>query len=314
MITTSITEAFHLLDEKQNTTQQVMENTTVYTNNVLLDSNSSVPDLLAEKSHHNQSGTSSAEETVFLPTYTSLPTTKLEEEPNPFEQSFESTVKMQKTAITTKLPSAKSIDNPKPTRLDALENQWDSLRSGILSPSMLPGPTTTAATGRRTIKYENGNTFYNHTYENPPPTVVKQHSRKKSNSSSSEGSFQSTQNKKQKTTTSKNNSRQSADPEDEEKRKNFLERNRIAALKCRQRKKQWLQNLQTKVEYLAADNERYHMQANALRGELINLKTLLMAHKDCPINQQEMKIALNRPIPGVPSLPHLLSNNTTEDA
>lgn len=65
---------------------------------------------------------------------------------------------------------------------------------------------------------------------------------------------------------------------------------------------------------MAADNEQYHMQANALREELINLKTLLLAHKDCPINQTEMKIALNRPIPGAPSLPHLLSHNTTEDA
>merc|ERR1711939_1241313 len=35
---------------------------------------------------------------------------------------------------------------------------------------------------------------------------------------------------------------------DEEKRRNFLERNRVAALKCRQRKKQWLANLQAKVE------------------------------------------------------------------
>jgi hypothetical protein len=55
---------------------------------------------------------------------------------------------MQKT---TKLPSVKSIDNPKPTRLDALENQWDSLRSGILSPSMLPGPTTTGKVCEREI-------------------------------------------------------------------------------------------------------------------------------------------------------------------
>jgi hypothetical protein len=60
------------------------------------------------------------------------------------------------------------------------------------------------------------------------------------------------------------------------------------------------------VEYLAADNEQYHLQANSLREELINLKTLLMAHKDCPISQQELKVALSRPIPGVPNLPHLL--------
>ncbi|KAI9267301.1 hypothetical protein EDC94DRAFT_23466 [Helicostylum pulchrum] len=273
----------------------------VYTNNVLLDSNTTP----AEK--NNNSGSSSAEGAVFLPTYAPLPTTKLEEEPNPFEQSFESTVKMQKTTTntTTKLPSVKSIDNPKPTRLDALENQWDSLRSGILSPSMLPGPTTTAV--RRPIKYEiETTTFYNHSYENPPPAAVK-HSRKISNSSSISSS--SSSNKKQKTIATTTTM---GDPEDEEKRKNFLERNRIAALKCRQRKKQWLQNLQTKVEYLAADNEQYHMQANALQEELINLKTLLMAHKDCPINQQDLKIALNRPIPGAPSLPHLLSNNTDD--
>ncbi|KAI9007013.1 hypothetical protein CLU79DRAFT_778841 [Phycomyces nitens] len=74
-------------------------------------------------------------------------------------------------------------------------------------------------------------------------------------------------------------------PEDEEKRKNFLERNRIAALKCRQRKKQWLSNLQGKVEYLSGDNDRLQMQAEALREEIVNLKTLLLAHKDCPIAQ-----------------------------
>ncbi|EPB89970.1 activating transcription factor, other eukaryote [Mucor circinelloides 1006PhL] len=71
-------------------------------------------------------------------------------------------------------------------------------------------------------------------------------------------------------------------PEDEEKRKNFLERNRIAALKCRQRKKQWLSNLQNRVEYLTNDNDQLQMEANALRKEIMDLKTLLVAHKDCP--------------------------------
>ncbi|CAO3702533.1 unnamed protein product [Rhizopus stolonifer] len=73
---------------------------------------------------------------------------------------------------------------------------------------------------------------------------------------------------------------------DDLKRKKFLERNRIAALKCRQRKKQWLENLQTKVEYLTADNEQYQLEANALRQELFRLQQLLLAHKNCPINQQ----------------------------
>lgn len=58
-----------------------------------------------------------------------------------------------------------------------------------------------------------------------------------------------------------------------------------AALKCRQRKKQWLNNLQAKVEYLTNDNEQLQIQTNALREEIMNLKTLLLAHKDCPISQ-----------------------------
>jgi hypothetical protein len=282
----------------------------------------------------------------------------LEEEPNPFEQSF----------TQLKLPSidSSSVNTSNNT------NKWNSLRSGILSPSMLPGPTQTSTGNtqnkvfcislmlnfffiiilvvRRPIKYElETTTFYNHTYENPPPTVNRahvKHTRKMSSNSNystiaggeEEGSAYNTKNnKRQKRATNTSNSVK--DPEDEDKRKNFLERNRIgkkkgkakksvmvipllnlpaqinpqtnpqtklfffftAALKCRQRKKQWLQNLQTKVEYLAAHNEQFHMQANVLREELIQLKTLLMTHKDCPINQENMKLALSRPIPGVPS-------------
>ncbi|KAF9577820.1 hypothetical protein BGW38_006726 [Lunasporangiospora selenospora] len=73
--------------------------------------------------------------------------------------------------------------------------------------------------------------------------------------------------------------------DEDEKRKNFLERNRQAALKCRQRKKQWLANLQTKVEYLSNDNEQLQAQTAALRDEIIHLKALLLAHKDCPVAQ-----------------------------
>ncbi|KAF1982701.1 hypothetical protein K402DRAFT_414759 [Aulographum hederae CBS 113979] len=74
---------------------------------------------------------------------------------------------------------------------------------------------------------------------------------------------------------------------DEEKRKNFLERNRVAALKCRQRKKQWLANLQTKVEIYSTENDALTQTVASLREEVVNLKTLLMAHKDCPIAQQQ---------------------------
>ncbi|KAL1846581.1 hypothetical protein VTK73DRAFT_251 [Phialemonium thermophilum] len=74
---------------------------------------------------------------------------------------------------------------------------------------------------------------------------------------------------------------------DEEKRRNFLERNRVAALKCRQRKKQWLANLQSKVEMFSSENDALTAQITQLREEVVNLKTLLLAHKDCPVTQQQ---------------------------
>lgn len=92
---------------------------------------------------------------------------------------------------------------------------------------------------------------------------------------------------------------------DEEKRKNFLERNRyvflicwylltyanfscrVAALKCRQRKKQWLANLQAKVELFSTENDALSGQVTQLREEIVSLKGLLLAHKDCPMGQAQ---------------------------
>jgi len=62
---------------------------------------------------------------------------------------------------------------------------------------------------------------------------------------------------------------------------------RVAALKCRQRKKQWLANLQNKVEVFSNENDQLTAQISQLREEVVNLKTLLLAHKDCPVTQQQ---------------------------
>lgn len=56
----------------------------------------------------------------------------------------------------------------------------------------------------------------------------------------------------------------------------------VAALKCRQRKKQWLASLQKKVELYTSENDALNQQVASLREELVALKTLLIAHKDCP--------------------------------
>jgi hypothetical protein len=62
------------------------------------------------------------------------------------------------------------------------------------------------------------------------------------------------------------------------------------------------------VEYLTNDNEQLQLQANALREEIINLKTLLIAHKDCAVAQQNGMVGLNLlqqqrpPPPGNPAM------------
>jgi ATF/CREB family transcription factor len=76
-----------------------------------------------------------------------------------------------------------------------------------------------------------------------------------------------------------------------------LANDRVAALKCRQRKKQWLANLQTKVEEYTSVNESLNSQISQLREEVVNLKTLLLAHKDCNISQQQaMRPFMQQPI------------------
>jgi hypothetical protein len=52
------------------------------------------------------------------------------------------------------------------------------------------------------------------------------------------------------------------------------------------------------VEYLSNDNEQLQVQANALREEIINLKTLLVAHKDCAVAQQNGGLNILQRPPG----------------
>ncbi|SPO31900.1 related to transcription factor ATFA [Ustilago trichophora] len=86
----------------------------------------------------------------------------------------------------------------------------------------------------------------------------------------------------------------------DEKRKNFLERNRQAALKCRQRKKAWLASLQAKVEYLQNDNENLQNTVSALRNENMFLKSqLVQATGGAPLPAMPMGMPL-----GMPMAPH----------
>ena len=119
---------------------------------------------------------------------------------------------------------------------------------------------------------------------------------------------------------------------EEEKRKNFLERNRqgesgarlsspqisctaelipvssrsTAALKCRQRKKAWLSQLQTKVDGLSGENERLRSIIQNLTDEVGRISAVLSSHRDCPGMPASMaQLGISLPPPPPPgSQPH----------
>lgn len=68
-----------------------------------------------------------------------------------------------------------------------------------------------------------------------------------------------------------------------DKRKNFLERNRVAASKCRQRKKQLLQKMEDELAFYSAGYRELSAQAQQLRDQLMNVRGVLVGHKDCSV-------------------------------
>jgi ATF/CREB family transcription factor len=85
---------------------------------------------------------------------------------------------------------------------------------------------------------------------------------------------------------------------EDDKRKSFLERNRIAALKCRQRKKQWLANLQAKVDYYSVENDTLNKEVAALREQVANLRSLLMDATSKEAGQFQIPLGVQQGIPG----------------
>ncbi|EXM26320.1 hypothetical protein FoTM2_011085 [Fusarium oxysporum f. sp. vasinfectum] len=65
------------------------------------------------------------------------------------------------------------------------------------------------------------------------------------------------------------------------KRSKFLKRNRIAASKCRQKKKEWMSQLEETRKDLEGENNALHKQYNGLVDELSTIKNQLMQHASC---------------------------------
>ncbi|KAH8656482.1 hypothetical protein BGZ61DRAFT_466638 [Ilyonectria robusta] len=59
------------------------------------------------------------------------------------------------------------------------------------------------------------------------------------------------------------------------------ERNRMSALKCRQRKKKQVRELQENLEVLGSRHSILQIEFRELRGEVSKVKNLLIAHSGC---------------------------------
>lgn len=96
--------------------------------------------------------------------------------------------------------------------------------------------------------------------------------------------------------------RRTSEDDPDEKRRRFLERNRAAATRCRLKRKQWIQALEKKADDLAAANQQllnaFQNEVAMLRNEVAQLKTMLLAHKNCPVTLQQQRGVLK--IEGLP--------------
>ena len=83
-------------------------------------------------------------------------------------------------------------------------------------------------------------------------------------------------------------------PEDV-KRSKFLERNRVAASKCRQKKKEWTQNLENRAREYQKNNNNLRLIVESLRQEILFLKGEMLKHNSCGCErlQEFMKSGAN---------------------
>ncbi|MCJ1407531.1 hypothetical protein MMC19_001602 [Ptychographa xylographoides] len=73
--------------------------------------------------------------------------------------------------------------------------------------------------------------------------------------------------------------------QEDHKRSKFLERNRVAASKCRQKKKEWTSNLEVRARELQASKNELAMMVSSLKGEVIWLKGEMLKHTGCGCDQ-----------------------------
>jgi len=135
---------------------------------------------------------------------------------------------------------------------DGIKSQMQVLSMEASRPTMRRTSSSTKSTSQRTTKSESASTDITPPDQEPPKKQRKIRKIKKE-----------------------------AAGEDGHKRNKFLERNRIAASKCREKKKQYVSDLEETKIGLETQHAHLQMEFNGLLGEVSGLKHHLMAHAKC---------------------------------
>jgi len=114
----------------------------------------------------------------------------------------------------------------------------------------------------------------------PAPPTVKSKKRKRPSTSTDTPTQPTKRTRKYASRNSPKNEIDTTKPEDVRRFK-FLERNRVAASKCRQKKKEWTNNLETKARELQKNNSNLRIMVESLRQEMVFLKSEMLKHSSC---------------------------------
>ena len=117
-------------------------------------------------------------------------------------------------------------------------------------------------------------------HEMQPPQEKGKGKRKRTSTNTGSTSQSSPKRTRKYASRGSNNTNEPTKPEDV-KRSKFLERNRIAASKCRQKKKEWTQNLEDRARELQKNNNHLRMVVDSCRQEVLFLKGELLKHSQC---------------------------------
>lgn len=109
--------------------------------------------------------------------------------------------------------------------------------------------------------------------------------KRKRNSSNTNEQFSQPTKRTRKYASRNSNSLDGNDKPEDAKRSKFLERNRVAASKCRQKKKEWTQSLETRARDLQKNNNLLRMNLESLRQEVLFLKGEMLKHSNCDCTQ-----------------------------